>query len=312
MHGLTYVLVTAAKNEEKYIQRTLDSVVSQSVPPFRWIIVDDGSSDRTAAVADAYAGRYSWITVVRRIAGPLRNFASKALAFAAGYERLAATAFDCIGNLDADVAFPRDYYQRLLEFFALDGSLGIAGGKFRDCAANGKSYPSTNSPDSVRGPVQMFRKKCYEDIGGYQPLPLGGIDAAAEITARMKGWKVRTIADLEVLHLRPTGSALWSPLAAMVRNGHQDHSLGYHGLFEAARCGAQMKKRPYVMGGLSRFLGYCWSWAKGDPFALPAETVDFLRREQRSKIFGAPRRIWSGILSRINQVARRSAMISSK
>ena len=126
MHCLTYALVTAAKNEEKYIQRTLDSVVSQGIPPLRWIIVDDGSNDGTGAIADVYAGQYSWITVVRRIAGPLRNFASKALAFAAGYERLAATAFDCIGNLDADVEFPRDYYERLLEIFERDASLGIA------------------------------------------------------------------------------------------------------------------------------------------------------------------------------------------
>ena len=94
------------------------------------------------------------------------------------------------------------------------------------------------------------------------------------------------------------------PRVAMVRNGLQDRSLGYHGLFEAVRCGAQMRKRPYAIGGLSRFFGYCWSWVKGNPFALPAETVDFLRREQRAKLFGAPRRIGSGILSRINRVPR--------
>jgi glycosyltransferase involved in cell wall biosynthesis len=296
---MKYVIVTAAKNEEEYIENTLRAVTSQTVRPSEWVIVDDDSHDGTADIAKAYAARNPWIVVIRRVAAADRNFASKARAFAMGYGLLRTSDFDCVGNLDADVSFAADYFERLLEFFRGDPALGIAGGRFRDFASDGKSHPSTNSPDSVRGPAQMFRRKCYEDIGGYQPLAKGGIDAAAEITARMKGWKVRTLPELEVLHLRPTGSALWSPLSAMLRNGIQDYSLGYHGLFEALRCGVQMGKRPFAVGGLARLFGYCWAWIRGDPLSLPAETVSYLRSEQRRKLLRLPKRIGRLVLSRI-------------
>ena len=284
MSTSAYALVTPAKNEEGYLERTIQSVLSQTVRPLKWVIVDDGSSDHTAEIAGAYASRYPWITLVRRVRGLSRDFASKANSFATGYMQLKDIAYEYLGNLDADISFAPDYYEHLFDFFEHDIGLGIAGGRFYDTAISGKSFPVTNSSDSVRGAVQMFRRKCYEDVGGYLSLPMGGIDAAAGIMARMKGWKVRTFADLIVHHLRPTGSAMRSPLSALVRRGFLDHSLGYHGLFEAARCGARMRKRPYVIGGMIVLFGFCWSWVRGDRPALPADTVSFLRCEQRSKL----------------------------
>ena len=124
---------------------------------------------------------------------------------------------------------------------------------------------------------------------------MGGIDAAAEIVARMKGWKVRTFPDLTVLHLRPTGSAMWSPLSALFRGGVQNRRLGYQGLFEAARCGARMTERPYVVGGLSRLFGYCWAWTRGDALVLSGETASFLRSEQRAKMIRILKRIASRV-----------------
>ena len=282
MSRTVYGLVTPALNEQGFIERTIESVLSQTVLPVKWIIVDDGSSDRTAAIAQTYANHYPWITVVRRPAGSARSFASKARSFAAGCEQLKDVRYDYIGNLDADILLTPEYYERLFGFFEADARLGIAGGKFYEIAKDGSRHIVRNSPDSVRGAVQMFRKRCYEDVGGYRPLALGGIDSAAEITARWKGWRVHTFPDLTVLHLRPTGRG--SPLLSSVRAGIKDRSLGYYGLFEVVRCGALLTERPYVVGGLGRLVGYCWSWLEGTKSALPIAAVGFLHREQRSKL----------------------------
>jgi glycosyltransferase involved in cell wall biosynthesis len=294
MSTVTYALITSAKNEELYLERTICSVLAQTIRPVTWVIVDDGSGDRTPVIAEAYARRNPWITLVRRRGGASRSFASKATSFAVGYGRLKEVSFEYLGNLDADISFEPDYYERLFDLFEKDVSLGIAGGRFYDVGANGRLRAVTNSPDSVRGAVQMFRRRCYQDVGGYLSLPMGGIDSAAEIMARMKGWKVRTFANIIVLHLRPTGSGMGSSLEALVRRGLQDHSLGYAGMFEAARCWARMKEWPYVIASLAVLLGYCWAWLRGKPPALPAEAVSFLRREQRFKLIRGMRRTSSG------------------
>lgn len=288
-----YALVTPAKNEEEYIGRTIQGVLNQTIHPVKWVIVDDGSSDRTAAIAGAYASRHRWISVVQKDPGLTRDFASKVRSFAMGCEQLKDVAYEYLGNLDADVLLGPEYYERIIRLFDGDTCLGIAGGRFYDTMENGRCYPVRNSPDSVRGAVQMFRRRCYEDVGGYLALPMGGIDSAAETMARMKGWKVRTFPGLTVLHLRPTGSSRKSALSALVRRGFQDHSLGYHGLFEVVRCGARMSERPYVIGGLGVLFGYCWSWIRGDQPVLPADTVNFLRGEQRAKLVQRLKRIVS-------------------
>jgi glycosyltransferase involved in cell wall biosynthesis len=279
-----YVLVTAAKNEEGYIERTIGCVVSQTVLPLMWVIVDDGSTDRTAAIVESLVHTYPWMRIVRRQPGLARTFSSKAMAFEIGRQVVSDFAYDYLGNLDADVCLPSTYYEQMLALFESDGTLGIVGGKFSEIGRDNREHVVTNSPDSVRGAVQLFRKKCFEDVGGYIPLPRGGIDSAAEIIARMKGWKVRTSPDAVVLHLRPTGGGMGSSCSFLVRRGMQDRSLGYQGIFEAARCIGRMKERPFVIGGLSVLAGFVWAWIRGENASLSPEVVGFLRREQKEKL----------------------------
>ena len=115
--AMKYVLITPARNEEAFIKNTLDSVVTQTVLPERWIIVDDGSTDCTAEIAEDYAARFSWIEVIQRPQRQDRNFAGKAHAFNAGFERVKSVIFDVVGNLDADISFDRDYMEFLLQKF---------------------------------------------------------------------------------------------------------------------------------------------------------------------------------------------------
>jgi len=143
------------------------------------------------------------------------------------------------------------------------------------------------SLDSVAGAVQFFRRACIEQVGGYLDLPLGGIDSAAEILARMHGWVVRTLPDVQVLERRRTGSVAASPHAARRREGRRLYSLGYGPTFFAARCLRRWREPPVITGSLAALYGYCASRFVGAPVALDPDAVRFLRREQRQKLLHA-------------------------
>jgi len=165
---MKYVLITSARNEEAFIEKTLDSVVSQTVLPERWVIVDDGSTDHTAEVVERYAARYPWIELVRLPQRQHRNFAAKVHGFNAGFERVQFLEFEAIGNLDADISFGPDQFEFLLQKLIEDPSLGVTG-----TAYNEEGFDSTKdsfeSENSVHGASQVFRRECFSDIGGYLP-----------------------------------------------------------------------------------------------------------------------------------------------
>jgi cellulose synthase/poly-beta-1,6-N-acetylglucosamine synthase-like glycosyltransferase len=184
-----YALMTAARNEQAFIEKVIRSVISQTILPVKWIIVNDGSKDRTQEIVTKYLKEHTFIELVTVSGDSTRNFGSKARALQYAYKKLSKIDFEYIGNLDADVAFDKDYYERLLEKFNAHSKLGIAGGKRYD-RHNNKFKLVRNANNSVGGPFQFFARKCYEDIGGYMPMQHGGIDSVAEIKARKMGWKV--------------------------------------------------------------------------------------------------------------------------
>ena len=113
----SYVIVTPARNEENYIEKTIKSVASQSLLPKKWIIVSDGSTDRTDIIVNEYSNKYDFIHLLRAEDDNKRNFGSKIMAFRAGVKQLTNLEYDFIGNLDADVSFYFNYYENLLQKF---------------------------------------------------------------------------------------------------------------------------------------------------------------------------------------------------
>jgi Glycosyltransferases, probably involved in cell wall biogenesis len=202
-----YLLITAARNEEAFVQRTLDSVVTQTVLPERWVIVDDGSTDRTAEIVEGYTKRYPWIELVRRIQDHDRNFASKAHAVNGGLERVKSLQFEIVGNLDADISFGPDYMEFLMQRFSEDPKLGVAGTPFTQDGNYDSSRDSFEGENYVSGPCQLFRRECFQEIGGYVPNRAGGLDWIAVMTARMKGWTARSFPEKRFHHYRTLGTA---------------------------------------------------------------------------------------------------------
>jgi glycosyltransferase involved in cell wall biosynthesis len=282
---LEYVLITPARNEAALIESTIRSVVSQTLLPKRWIIVSDGSTDDTDGIVQRYLPGRDWLELVHLPVERSRSFAAKVHVFNEGYRRLANVSYDIIGNLDADITVPDDYFACLVDKFADNPRLGVAGTHYVE---NGfHSYDdSFMSIEHVNGGCQLFRRECFEDIGGYIPIPGGGIDWAAVTTARMKGWTTRSFPDRVFHHHRAIGTAESNVLASRFHYGKKDYSLGNHPLWELMRGTFQMTKTPYVVGGLSLLLGYVWCALTAPVRPIPSELVRFHRREQLSRLRG--------------------------
>lgn len=294
-HG-AYVLMTPARNEEANIARVLDTVASQTLLPLRWVIVDDGSSDRTAELVEKFAREHDFVHLLRHGATGERTFASKALALKAAYETLESLQFDFVGNLDADISLPADYYERMTREFAGNPLLGLVGGWICDVVdgredrqdlgdvPGGKRIRQSSNLNSVAGAVQLFRRACFDAIGGYFPSQVGGIDTIAEVSARMHGWKVHTSPKICVLHHREMGTAVRGVLAAAWHAGRKDYGLGYHAVFYFLMCGSRMLKRPYLLGGVLRWTAYVCQALRGAPVEAPPNVVAFMRQEQRARL----------------------------
>lgn len=279
-----YVILTAARNEEAYIGKTLQAVAEQTVPPARWIIVSDGSTDRTDELVRGYAAKCSFIELVTVPREGGRNFGSKANALRAGYERVRDLSHEFVAILDADISFEPTYYAEMLARFDQDADLGLAGGLLFDCW-KGQFLPQAVSSDwSVSGPVQMFRRTCYETMGGYRPLPHGGVDAVAEIMVRMQGKRVRTFPEVRVLHHRYTSTEKGSAAVAAFRNGIKEYAYGVHPLFELAKCMRQFREKPLLVSSIMRIAGYVSAALRREPRPLPADVVRFEQAEQMRRL----------------------------
>ena len=281
---LTYFLVTPARNEEAFIELTIQSVIHQTVRPVKWVIVSDGSTDRTDEIVRSYTSKYDWIELVRMDERTVRDFAGKVGAFNAGYARGKDLRYDIIASLDADITFGPDYFSFLLSKLQLSPELGLVGTPF---AEDGRTYDYRfSSADHVSGACQVFRRECFEQIGGYVPIRGGGIDWLAVTTARMKGWKTRTFTERVSHHHRPMGTASSTTLGAYFKLGGQDYYLGGHPLWQVVRASFQMTRRPYFVGGFLLLLGYISSWLRRCERPVSAELIRFHRGEQLQRLKG--------------------------
>ena len=276
-----YVLVTPARNEAQFIELTIKSVVAQTVRPLKWVIVSDGSTDGTEEIVNKYVADHPWIELVRMPERRERHFAGKVHAFNAGYASVKHLDYDLIGSMDADISFDPDYFSFLLGKLAEDPALGLVGTPFKDKTIYDYRFVSI---EHVSGACQLFRRECFEQIGGYVPVKSGGIDHIAVITARMKGWKTRTFTEKVCLHHRNIGSAERGALNAKFRDGTLDYALGGHPVWELFRTAYQMTREPYVIGGLALLAGYVTASVRRLERPISDELVAYRRREQMRRL----------------------------
>lgn len=278
-----YVVITPIKNEGEFIEKTLHSMIQQSIKPREWIIVNDGSTDDTADIVARYTAHHSWIKLVNRDDRGFRQRGRGVVeAFYAGYEKLADHNYDFIIKLDGDLSFECNYFESLFAQFASNPQLGIAGGGVYELPA-GQKWILRTTKDHVRGPTKVYRRTCFEAIGGLEPIL--GWDGLDEWKAKMLGWEVRSFIELKVLHYRYTGAAT-GLLKSRLEQGYGAYYMGYHPLFIIARGIRHSFVWPYLLGGGAMVWGYFTaSWQGREQLADPA-VIHFVRQTQLKQLAG--------------------------
>jgi glycosyltransferase involved in cell wall biosynthesis len=280
---MNYIIITPAKNEEKFIEKTIQSVISQTVLPFRWVIVDDGSVDRTPEIVKKYISDYPFIRLVQRERSIERHFGNKVFAIRRGFEEVKDIDYEYYCNLDADVSFESNYFEMLLKKFDENKKLGICGGRAY-YYKNGKLIKQIYNPESIPGFTQFFRKKCYEDTGGYYPFKYGNEDGYVEIKARMKGWETRTFEDINIIHLRPTGTEWGSNIKLRFISGKIEYFYGFLFYYHFLRIIANSIKQPFIIGSICSLAGYISSAILSEKRIDDKDFISFLRKEQRKRL----------------------------
>lgn len=276
------VVITPARNEEAYIELTIQSMLKQAIKPLRWVVVSDGSTDRTDEIVQKYAARHDWIELLRMPDRKRRDFGNKVVCFDAGRKKVEHLKYDIIGNLDADISFENDVLGFLLNKFTENSRLGVAGVPFDE--GKGTYDFRFSSVQHVSGAFQFFRRECFDDIGGYTPLKKGGIDVVTVLAARMKGWQTRTFPEKVCMHHRTISSAKHGASRANFALGEKDYSIGRHPMWQIFRGVYQMSRPPLVFGGLLLVAGYFWALVSGVERPLPKELIRFQRREQMQRL----------------------------
>ena len=279
-----YVLITAARNEEAYINDTIESVLAQTILPKKWVIVSDGSTDRTDEIVLRYSAQHDFIQLIRRESkNEGVDFSSKVYAIYEGYQQLKNVEYYFIGILDGDVSFSPSYYENILIRFRENDNLGIAGGLIFDKHNDRCIRRSPSDNKYVSGCIQLFRRKCYEDIGGILPMKEGGEDTVAVITARMRGWDVQAFDEFSILHHKHS-NAIRGILRETFRNGKLFYNLGSHPVIELIKSMQRIFEEPYFLVALTRICGHTLPYFKRQKRPVSDEFVKYMRKDQMARL----------------------------
>lgn len=282
MADFRYVTITPVRDEAEYIVRTVESMAAQTRLPQKWVIVDDGSSDRTPEIVDAASGKYPWIDAIHL---PDRGFRKSGggvvEAFYGGYSKITDINWDFLVKLDGDLSFAPDYFERCFSHFSRDPRLGIGGGTV--CTMqNGVDSPK-DPLFHVRGATKIYRRACWEQIGPLVKAP--GWDSIDEVKANMLGWTTRTFRDIRVIQHKKTGSAdgAWRN---WVKSGLANYIAGYHPIFMLLKCCKRVFEPPYLVGAAGLFTGYLSGYVRRMDQVPDPAFIRYLRGQQMRKLLG--------------------------
>jgi poly-beta-1,6-N-acetyl-D-glucosamine synthase len=283
MDGEAYAIVSPVRDEESFLRETIQSVVSQTLLPRVWIIVDDGSTDNTAAIAKASALAYPWIKVIERTNRGFRAPGTGVItAFNEGYRLIADEEWSYLVKLDGDLSFEPTYFEECFRRFARDPKLGIGGGTICQGVNGALEVEAPGDPCfHVRGATKVYKRECWKALGGL--MEAAGWDTVDEYKANMLGWNTYTFPEIRLRHHRHAGGAegTWKN---WVKNGLANYVAGYHPLFMWCKCGKRMFRKPYGIGGLGLFIGFLSGYFTRYPRVNDPELIRYVRQQQLRKL----------------------------
>ena len=277
---MRYYIIIPAYNEETLISLTLQSLISQTVLPNKVIVVNDGSTDKTAEIISAFAKEYPFITLVNKTSEAIHIPGSKVIqAFHEGEKHIDEN-YDILVKIDSDLIFPSNYFETIIKHFESDDRIGMAGG-FCYIEKNGEwILENLTDKDHIRGALKAYRKETFKQIGGLKAAM--GWDTVDELLCKFYNWIVVTDESLHVKHLKPTG-ANYSK-TARYKQGEAFYTLGY-GFWITSIASAKlamMKKKPLL------FIDYIngfWKAKKAKkPLLVTNEQAKFIRNYRLQKM----------------------------
>ena len=250
------VFISPVRNEEDYLELTIKAMVSQTVQPVEWIIVDDGSTDSTRDIVNKYIPENKWIRLVEKPDRGARSVGPGVVeAFYFGYDQIQTKDYDFVCKMDGDIDFKDRYFERLLEYFEKDPRLGAASGK-PYLEVGDRLVPERKSDEMVAGMINFYRRECFEDVGGFvREVHWDGI---VFHMARIKGWRTGSFdhPDMRFIHKRVMGSSHQGIWTGRLRWGRGQWFMGTHPLYLLAITTYRLMERPFFLGGLGIFCGY--------------------------------------------------------
>jgi len=283
-----YIVITPVKDEEKYIELTIKSMLKQTIKPLQWAIVDDGSADNTAEIIKTYAKKYPWIKgVFGKDQGQRASGVRHIKAFYQGLSALDNKEWDFIIKLDGDLSFEKDYFEKCFMRFNDNQKLGIGGGVILNVLGD-KLIPEKHPMFHVRGATKIYKRECWEAIGGIVVSQC--YDTVDEVKANMLGYQTRSFMDIKLIHHRYTGNA-YGKWGSSVKNGMANYLSGYHPLFMFAKCVKRFLQQPYSINEVGLGYGFIKGYLKNIPQAIDSETIKYLRRQQLRRLMFMPS-IW--------------------
>lgn len=280
-YNMEYYVIMPAHNEASFIRLTLDSIVSQTHLPKRLLVVNDNSTDDTQSIIEEYTAQYPWITLVNRTSTTLHLPGKKVIqAFNNGLEYL-DNNYDYIVKLDADLILPHHYFEEITKSFQENPQLGMAGGYAYIEKKGEWVIENLTDKDHIRGAFKAYRKECFEQIGKLRSEM--GWDTVDELLCHFYGWKIKSIPELKVKHLKPTDSNY--DKKARFNQGQAFYTLhyGFAITLVAALKLATKKRKPLLF--IDYMQGYFKAKKEQRPFLVTDEQGKFIRkyRWQRMK-----------------------------
>jgi glycosyltransferase involved in cell wall biosynthesis len=278
---VNYVIITPAKNEVEYIEKTIRSVVNQTVLPSEYIIVNDGSTDGTEKIIEKYQNEYPWIQRLDRPQGKHRPGDGVIEAFYEGYNAISVQDWQFLVKLDGDLQFEPDYFEQQIKRFSENEKLGITSGV--TCHIKGNQLILDRMPeDHTRGAAKMYRKACWNDIGGL--LQVLGWDTFDELKAQVMGWKTQSFRDLPLIHFKPIGFKQKSILRRELKAGERYHYMGYFWLFFLLKSIYRMLHKPFFIAGFLNLYGFFKAQIAGTPQIQDSVMINHLKRKQKKRL----------------------------
>jgi poly-beta-1,6-N-acetyl-D-glucosamine synthase len=261
--GRRIVIVAPVRDEAKYLQGTIDCLAAQTLRPVEWLLVDDGSTDDTYAIAERASRQYPWIRVVKRQDRGVRAVGPGVVeAFYFGYDQILTKEYDYICKMDGDIEIGPDYFSTLVEYFEKDPQLGSGSGKIF-IEEGGGLVEERASDEMVAGMVNFYRRKCFEAIGGF--VRQVHWDGIAYHKARITGWRTRSVRNpkLDIIHKRLMGSSHQSIWHGRMRWGRGQYFMGTHPIYIVPMGIYRMAEKPFIIGGLGIVCGYFKAMLEG-------------------------------------------------